>query len=49
MEHPPLIAKVLGHVRRRGALIGKTPCGPPERLKDRCMVMGDLVVGFAEC
>jgi hypothetical protein len=49
MEHPPLIAKVLGHVRRRAALIGKMPRGPTARRKDHRMVTGELVVGFAEC
>jgi hypothetical protein len=29
IEDPPLIAKILGHVRRREALIGNTPRSPP--------------------
>lgn len=29
IEDPPLIAKILGHVRRREALIGHTPRSPP--------------------
>jgi hypothetical protein len=28
-EDPPLIAKILGHVRRREVLIGNTPRSPP--------------------
>ena len=29
IEDPPLIAKIMGHVRRREALIGNTPRSPP--------------------
>jgi hypothetical protein len=29
IEDPPLIAKILGHVRRRRAMIGNTPRSPP--------------------
>ena len=29
IEDPPLIAKILGHVQRREALIGNTPRSPP--------------------
>jgi len=29
IEDPPLIAKILGHVRQREALIGNTPRPPP--------------------
>jgi hypothetical protein len=29
IEDPPLIAKILGHVRRREVLIGNTPRSPP--------------------
>jgi hypothetical protein len=32
IEEPPLIAKILGHVRRREALIGSTPRAPPDLL-----------------
>jgi hypothetical protein len=34
IEDPPLIAKILGHVRRREALIGRTGRGPPARGED---------------
>jgi hypothetical protein len=29
VEKPPLIAKILGHIRQREALIGNTPRSPP--------------------
>ena len=35
IEDPPLIAKILGHVRRREALIGNTPRAPPDLLAER--------------
>jgi hypothetical protein len=34
IEDPPLIAKILGHVRRREALAGSTPRAPPELLPE---------------
>jgi len=32
VEDPPLIAKILGHVRRREALFDSTPRAPPDWL-----------------
>ncbi|MDT8321366.1 MAG: hypothetical protein RQ826_12645 [Xanthomonadales bacterium] len=32
IENPPLIAKILGHIRRREALIDSTPRTPPDSL-----------------
>lgn len=33
IEDPPLIAKILGHVQRREALVGRAARGPPETLQ----------------